>query len=249
MAPAADERMADECEAEMAAAEALARACHRLHARGLLAGAEGNLSVRLRNGDLLVTPSGVDKGSVDASQMLRLHADGALRHDGTAARANSDGKSGDSRGRPSSEVGMHLACYAARPDVCAVVHAHPPVATGFATAGRTLPANVLPELLVVVGPVAWVPYARPGTPALAAAMAPLLKEHEVFLLANHGVTAVGTSLADALLRMESVEQAARILFIAQSLGGANVLDAAETTALIALGPTARRTALFSAERS
>lgn len=234
---------------ELAAAAALALACQRLHARGLLAGAEGNLSVRLRNGDLLVTPSGVDKATVQASQMLRLYADGALRHDGMLASSNSDAKTGDSIGRPSSELGMHLACYAARPDVGAVVHAHPPVATGFATAGRTLPANVLPEVPVVVGPIALVPYGRPGTPALAAAMAPFVEGHEVFLLANHGVTAVGTSLTDALLRMESVEQAARILFVAQGLGGANTLDATETEALMALSPTARRVATRSAERA
>lgn len=234
---------------ELAAATALALACQRLHARGLLAGAEGNLSVRLQNGDLLVTPSGFDKGTVQASQMLRLHADGALCHEGTTACANSDGNSGDCTGRPSSELQMHVACYAARPDVRAVVHAHPPVATGFATAGRTLPANVLPEVPVVVGPIALVPYGRPGTPALAAAMAPFLDGHEVFLLANHGVTAVGISLADALQRMESVEQAARILFVAQSLGGANTLDDAEATALMAMSPTARRTTNARTERA
>lgn len=234
---------------ELAAATALALACQRLHARGLLAGAEGNLSVRLQNGDLLVTPSGVDKGAVQASQMVRLYADGALRHDGTHPSANSDGRTGDSIGRPSSELGMHLACYGARPDVGAVVHAHPPVATGFATAGRTIPANVLPEVPVVVGPIALVPYGRPGTPALAAEMAPFVERHEVFLLANHGVTTVGTTLTDALLRMESVEQAARILFVAHSLGGANALDENETEALVALGPTARRTAPRTAERA
>ena len=228
-------------------AAALALACRRLHARGLLAGAEGNLSVRLRNGDVLVTPSGVDKGMVEASQMLRLSANGALRHEGTATLSNRDGNSGDSIARPSSELGMHLACYAARPDVRAVVHAHPPVATGFATAGRAMPPNVLPELPVVVGPIALVPYARPGTPALAVAMGPFLDGHEVFLLANHGVTAVGISLTDALLRMESVEQAARILFVAQSLGGANTLDDMETTALMAMSPIARRAVAGRAE--
>jgi len=212
-------------------AAALAAACRRLHARGLLAGAEGNLSVRLSNGDLLVTPSGVDKGTVEASAMLRLHADGTPRHEGTAVGTSGDGGTGDSPRRPSSELLMHLACYAARPDVRAVVHAHPPVATGFATAGVNLPANVLPEVPVVVGPSALVPYGRPGTPALSAAMAPFLADHEVFLLANHGVTALGTSLTDALLRMESVEQAARIVFVAQQMGGALSLSDAETAAL------------------
>ncbi len=230
------------------AATALAQACRRLHARGLLAGTEGNLSVRLAGGDLVVTPSGVDKGAVEAAQMLCVgfsgswHASGGWRHDGTRRGAPGDGDPGDSTSRPSSELGMHLACYAARPDVRAVVHAHPPFATGFATAGRTVPANVLPEIPVVVGPVALVPYGRPGTTALAMAMGPYLDGHEVFLLSNHGVTTVGTSLSEAVLRLESIEQAAHILFVAHGLGGAQPLDAAEAAALAALSPTVKRLA-------
>ena len=219
-----------------AQAEALAAACRRLHARGLLAGAEGNLSVRLLDGTLLVTASGVDKARVDATQVLRVHADGSPYHAPPQAAA------GDARGmtrggmplRASSELGMHLAIYAARADVHAVVHAHPPVATGFAAAGLDLPANVLPELPVVVGPVALVPYGRPGTPALAQAMSPYLASHEAFLLANHGVTAVGRSLSDALLRMESVEQAARIVAVARLLGGERLLPPGEAAALASL---------------
>lgn len=129
---------------------------------------------------------------------------------------------------------MHLAIYAARRDVGAIVHAHPPVATGFALAGEGMPHDLLPELPVVVGPVALVPYGRPGTPALASAMTPFLPAHEVFLLANHGVTTVGRSLTDALLRMESVEQAARIITVARLLGGARPLPPGEGDALAAL---------------
>jgi L-fuculose-phosphate aldolase len=145
-----------------------------------------------------------------------------------------DTSSGDSAPRPSSELGMHLACYAARPDVVAVVHAHPPVSTGFATAGRGLPQNVLPELPVVVGPVALVPYGRPGTPALSEALSPFLPSHEAFLLANHGVTAMGRSLTDAVLRLESIEQGARILFVSELLGGARPLPDEEFAALRAI---------------
>ena len=133
---------------------------------------------------------------------------------------------------------MHHVCYAGRSDVRAVVHAHPPVATGLATAGKALPANIVPELPVVVGPVALVPYARPGTPALGAAMAPLLSRHEVFLLANHGVTSVGATLDEAVQRLESVEQAARIYFVAQLMGGAGTLADTEVDALLALHPRA-----------
>lgn len=219
-------------------AEALALACRRLHARGLLAGAEGNLSVRLSDDTLLVTASGVDKAGVGTAQVLRVWwrvTDGVPEltsacpvHDGAGQ------EDGDRSLRPSSELEMHLACYAARPDVRGIVHAHPPAATGFATAGMPLPADVLPEVPVVVGPVALVPYGRPGTPALAAAMQPFLAAHEVFLLANHGVTAVGRTLTDALLRMESVEQAARIVAVARLLGGEQRLPAGEAVALASL---------------
>ncbi|MBY0488222.1 MAG: class II aldolase/adducin family protein [Gemmatimonadaceae bacterium] len=215
-------------------AEALAAACRRLHARGLLAGAEGNLSVRLADGSVLVTASGIDKARATAAQVVRLHAGGTPHHTPVTGDTTGDVAQRDRGLRASSEVGMHLACYAARADVQAIVHAHPPVATGFATAGQGLPADVLPELPVVVGPVALVPYGRPGTPALAAAMQPFLAGHEVFLLANHGVTTVGRSLTDALLRMESVEQAARILAVARVLGGAVRLPDGEAAALASL---------------
>jgi L-fuculose-phosphate aldolase len=217
-----------------AIATAIADACRRLHARGLLAGAEGNVSVLLPDGDLLITRTGADKATVTAADVVVVHGTGPLHHDGADAGDRRDGSGRDITRRPSSEVGMHRACYAARGDVRAVVHAHPPAASGFATAGIGLPADVLPELPVVVGPVALVPYGRPGTPALEEAMAPFLASHEAFLLANHGVTTLGRSLEDALLRMESVEQAARILLAARLLGGSQHLDASEAAALSAL---------------
>jgi L-fuculose-phosphate aldolase len=215
-------------------AEALAAACRRLHAGGLLAGAEGNCSVRLPDGTVLVTASGVDKATIGPAHILHRHADGTECHNGVAESVTSDTLSGDSRLRPSSELQMHLTIYAARADVMAVVHAHPPVATGFATAGRSIPGDVLPEVPVVIGPAALVPYGRPGTTALSEALSPFLADHEVFLLANHGVTSVGRSLVDAMTRLESVEQAARILLVAELLGGARVLPGGEAAALGAL---------------
>lgn len=220
--------------AMIAHADAIAAACRRLHARGLLAGSEGNISARLPSGELLATPSGVDKAVITAAQIVRLHADGTLHHEQLPAGPAGDAGAGDTPRRPSSELGMHLACYGARGDVHAVVHAHPPAATGFAAAGVALPTDVLPELPVVVGPVALVPYARPGTPALGRSMLPFLASHEVFLLANHGVTAIGATLEAALLKLETVEQAARILLVARLLGGAQRLGAEETSALSAL---------------
>ena len=214
-------------------ADAVAAGCRRLHAAGLLAGREGNCSVRLRDGSLLITASGIDKSSTGPQHILRTSADGAPNPP-TSANVTEGASFSDSAFRPSSEMEMHVGIYRAREDVMAVVHAHPPVATGFATAGRSIPANVLPEVPVAVGPVALVAYARPGTRALSEAMQPFLSTHEVFLLANHGVTAVGRSLTDAITRLESVEQAARILLVAELLGGPRALPTAEALTLATL---------------
>lgn len=212
-------------------ATALAHGCRRLHARGLVAGTEGNCSVRLPDGTILITASGVDKATISVADVLRRHANGTAYHKSGHECDTNHMATGDSLARPSSELQMHLCIYAARADVQAIVHAHPPAATGFATAGRTLPANVLPELAVGVGPAVLVPYARPGTSALGEAILAVVQHHEVFLLANHGVTVVGTSLTDAMTRMESVEQAARILMVAELLGGPRVLPGEEAEAL------------------
>ena len=218
-------------------AAAIVAACRRLHARGLLAGTEGNVSVRVTDHSMLITPGGADKGTLQPGQIIEQPLVwGSPYHKSMLAAAAGDAGLRDSAARASSEIEMHRVCYAARPDVYAVVHAHPPVATGLATAGKGLPANIVPELPVVVGPVALVAYARPGTSALGAAMTPFLHGHEVFLLSNHGVTSVGQSLDDALQRMESTEQAARIYFVAQVMGGAQPLAQTEVDHLLALHP-------------
>ncbi len=213
------------------AAGVIVRAAARLHSRGLLAGTEGNLSVRLSDGTLLATPAGADKALLGPDDLIRLDPDGSPHHDVTAADDGCNIQQGSRVHRASSEIRMHVRAYALRPEVMAVVHAHPPAATAFATAGRALPADVLPELIVNVGPIALVPYARPGTDALPDAMTPWLDSHHVFLLANHGVTALGTSIESAMHRLESCEQAARILLGAALLGGAQLLPPGEADAL------------------
>lgn len=186
---------------------------------------------------MLITASGVDKARIGANQVVRIRLDGSLLPMWLSGGRSvdecdgPDGSVGDTQLRPSSEWKMHLACYAARPDVHGVVHAHPPAATGFALAGVPIPRDALAEIPVVIGPVALVPYGRPGTPALAEALLPYLASHEVFFLMNHGVTAMGRSLTEALLRMESVEQAARIVAVARLLGGEHRLPAREVAAL------------------
>jgi L-fuculose-phosphate aldolase len=126
---------------------------------------------------------------------------------------------------------MHLAIYARRPDVGAIVHAHPPTATGFAVAGETLMAAVLPEVIFLLGEVALVPYATPGTPELAERFEPYVRTHDAFLLANHGATTCGPTLLVAHQRMESLEHAARIMLAARAVGRVNSLSDIDTRVL------------------
>lgn len=200
MAPAGAREALTRFPDRAAAAADIVRACRRLDARGLIAGQDGNVSVRVAPDRLLVTPAGRIKAEVGVDTLVEVDLQGAVQGVG---------------GRPSSELGMHLAIYAARPDVGAVVHAHPPTATGFGVAGQDFLTPVLPEINLLVGPVPLVPYATPGTPALAAALAPWLDGHDAFLLANHGATTVGPTLELALQRMESLEHGARILLAAR----------------------------------
>jgi L-fuculose-phosphate aldolase len=133
--------------------------------------------------------------------------------------------------RASSEMAMHLRIYACRPDVRAVVHAHPPAATGFAVTGEGLPARVLPEIILQVGEVPLVGYATPGGATLAERCARALAAHDALLMANHGAVTVGPSLALAHQRMESLEHAARILLAARLLGRVNELSPADIATL------------------
>lgn len=200
-----------------AAAREIVRVCARLYERGLIAGPDGNVSVRLAANRVLVTPSGLSKVDVRTRDLVELDLDGRVRRGSRHA---------------SSEVGMHLRIYARRPDAVAVVHAHPPSATGFAAAGETLMANVLPELIFQMGEVPLVPYATPGTPALADALEPYLADHDAFLLANHGATTLGPSLLVAHQRMESLEHGARILMAARALGRTTELTDAHVRELL-----------------
>lgn len=185
------------------AGPAIVRCCRRFWESGLIAGADGNVSVRIGKDRLLVTPSGLLKRELTSGDLVEV--DLAGRHCRGSRRA-------------SSELDLHLRVYRARPDCGAVVHAHPPMATAFAVAGEPIPADVLPELILYLGPVPLVPYAMTGTPALGDAVEPYLGAHRAVLLANHGAVTWGPDLAAAQIRMESLEHAARILLAARALG-------------------------------
>ena len=160
-------------------AEEIVTVCRRLYDRGLIAGQDGNVSARGSTADTSSSRRPVSKVDVTPESLVELAPDGTPVTPGRSA---------------SSEVGMHLCIYRARPDVRAVVHAHPPVATAFGVAGRDFMDAVLPEVIFHLGSVPLVPFALPGTPALGDAMAPYLAEHDAFLLASHGATTVGPSL-------------------------------------------------------
>ena len=177
--------------------------CRRLWQAGLIAGQDGNITVRYQPDRLLVTPRGLLKADLNPEDLVEVDLEG--RHLGGSRQA-------------STELDLHLRVYRRRQDCGAVVHAHPPTATAFAVAGECIPGDVLPEIALLMGEVPVVPYATTGTPALGDAAEPFLEAHEAVLLANHGALAWGATLAAARIRMESLELAARILLAARTLG-------------------------------
>jgi len=195
---------------------AVIRACKRLDTKGHVAGAEGNLSARIGATRLVVTPSGRCKADLTAADLISIKTDGT----GMVGQL-----------RPSSEIAMHLAIYRARPDVGAIVHAHPVAATAFAVARTPIPKGTLAEVAGVVGPTPVVVYRTPGTAALGRAVSAALRAANVALLANHGAVAVGPTIGVALQRMESLEQAARTILAARLAGRPKTLKAAERMTL------------------
>ena len=199
------------------AAEEICEVCRWLHDRNLLAAADGNVSVRLADGRILITPSGVSKARLRPAQMALLSPNGhALR------------------GSPSSERGMHLAILGTCPDARAVVHAHPPTAIAWTVAHpelSELSSTALPEVVLATGGLPVVPYARPGTDAVAAALAPLLPRFRALVLARHGAVCWGESLGEAYDGIERIEHVAQILKAARDLGGVTGMPAEEVAEL------------------
>jgi L-fuculose-phosphate aldolase len=200
---------------EQTARIALVEAGRQMVERQLLFSIEGNLSMRLPGDMLLTTPSGAHKGRLAPSELVLCDLEGTVH----------------GSGRPSSELPMHLAVMQERPDVGALVHAHPPYATGWAVAGRELPQAALAESLALFGCVPLAPYATPSTDCLAASVRDALRDFDVALLANHGAVAAGGDLQEAVERMTQLEHLSRIAFVAESLGGAKALEAAQIDSL------------------
>lgn len=190
----------------------------RLYELFLIAGNDGNISVRLDEKRILFTPSGVSKGRMKPEDMVIVSLDGEVLS-AAAGRV------------PSSEHRMHLIIYRNRPDIRAVVHAHPPTATGLAAAGVGLDRVFLPESIVRTGPTPCVPYTIPGGDELPESLLPFVADHDTLLLGNHGVVAYSTDLWDAQAFLETVELTAKIFLAAKAAGNVNYLDEDQLAAL------------------
>ena len=190
----------------------------RLWQRGFVASNDGNISVRIAQDRLLMTPASVSKGFMSAEMMVITDLEGRVIE---AAPGR----------KPSSEALMHLVVYRERPDINAVVHAHPPIATGFAVAGIALDRAVLAEVVTTLGGIPIAGYATPSTQELAETVAPLIKSHDGVLLANHGAVALGRDLFSAYYKMETIEHFAQISLVARQLGREHLLSREEVERL------------------
>lgn len=175
----------------------------KIYQRGLVAANDGNLSVRVGDNALWVTPTGVSKGAMTEDMLVKLDLDGNLL-EGTR--------------KPSSETKMHLRIYRENPDVRAVVHAHPPAATAFAAAGLPLDRPVLQEAVVQLGEVPVAPFALPGSQAVADSVAPYCRTHRALLLEYHGAVTWGDTMEQAHYRLECLEQMALVTLHLKTLG-------------------------------
>jgi L-fuculose-phosphate aldolase len=198
----------------------LVRFGQMLHAQGFVAATDGNLSVRLDSNRVMVTPSGFSKGMLQPEDMVIVDLEGKK------LRGTTD---------PSSETTMHLTIYRMRPDVGAVVHAHPCTATGFASAGIALDEPLCSEVVVTLGSVPLAPYATTGTAELSESLQPFIADHNAILMANHGVVTYGADLHQAYMRMEAVEHYAKVVLAARQIGQPCSLDRREVQKLTAVG--------------
>jgi len=185
--------------------------CRYLQQKGFFPGTSGNVSIRLDENSFLITPSGQRKDTLSENSLISVDSEGNMQ---------------GNRGRASSELKMHLFSYSVRSDVNAIVHAHPPFSTGFATAGIPLDRPVLPEAILILGSIPLVEYGTPSTWEVPLALEPYLSSHDTFLLSNHGALTLGHDLREAAHRMETLELFAQVVVIARMLGGEKLLTKA-----------------------
>jgi len=187
-----------------------------VYQKGWVAANDGNITIRLDANRVLATPTGVSKGMMHADDLIIIDMQGA--------------KLAGHR-ECTTEIAMHLKIYELRPDIQSVVHAHPPVTTGFATAGRPLNLALLPEVVIGLGCVPLASYGLPGTPALSESLVPYIPKYDAIMLGNHGAVSYGEDVYKAFFKMETVEHFARVMLVAELLGGPHVLPKVEVDKL------------------
>lgn len=195
--------------------------CHKMWQLGWVAANDGNVSVRLPDGTFLATPTGISKSFITPDLLVHIDREGNIL----------DGAEGM---RPSSEIRMHLRCYEEREDVCGVLHAHPPAATGYAVANVALDEYSMIETVIALGSIPVTPYGTPSTYEVPEAIAPYLGRHDALLLQNHGALTVGADLLTAYYRMETLELFAKISLNARLLGGAKEISRENIDRLISM---------------
>jgi L-fuculose-phosphate aldolase len=189
-----------------------------IHGRGFVASTDGNISIRLDSRRVLTSPTGISKGLMSPGELVITDL---------------QGRKIAGRREPSSELGMHLLIYQRRPDVNAVCHAHPPVATAHAAAGLPLNKALLSEIVLSLGCVPVAQYGTPGTPELSDALEPLVQNYDAILMANHGVVTCGADLLTAFFRMETVEHFAQVSLATELLGKQVLLSGRDVEKLLA----------------
>ena len=201
--------------------EVMCDICHKMWQLGWVAANDGNLSVKLPDGKILATPTGISKSFISPEKLVVIDADGKVLE-------------AEEGYRPSSEIKMHLRCYKERDDVGAVLHAHPPTATGYAVAHIPLDRYTMIETVAAIGSIPLTPYGTPSTQEVPDAIAPYLQEHDVMLLENHGALTVGADAITAYYRMETLELIAKISLTAHLLGGEKEISRENIDKLIGL---------------
>ena len=187
--------------------ELICDVCHKMWQLGWVAANDGNISVKMEDGTFWITPSGISKSFITPEKLIRVN-EAMEKLEGAECLV------------PSSEIKMHMRCYQEREDVGAVVHAHPPTATGYAVANKPLDEYSMIETVIAIGSIPVTPFGTPSTYEVPEAIAPYLTQHDVLLLQNHGALTVGCDLITAYYRMETLELFAKISLNAHLLGGA-----------------------------
>jgi L-fuculose-phosphate aldolase len=195
-------------EEEARARKAICEIGKLCYQRNYIVGADGNISVRLGDGTVVITPTGAMKGFLQPQHLARIDMQGEPVDDGPGA---------------SSEKGIHLIAYHERPDMRAVVHAHPPHAVAMTIAGIDLQAPFIPEIIVTIGGIPTAPFGTPGTPELGESIRAIVRCSDTVVMSNHGSVTLGTNLLDAYKKLDMVEHTARILWLAHSVGSAKPL--------------------------